>query len=172
MIETPRAALVAGELAASARISSPSAASDLTQMTFGLSRDDAAPILARYAAEGIFAHDPFQTIDKEGVGRLVRMCATSAREASEKLDIGVCGEHGGDARSVEFFRRVRVGLRVVLAVPGFSGEARRRTGGDQEEGALVQDVRGEGRMGSDAVKDPSRGIRIEERPRANPAERA
>ena len=76
---------------------------DLTQMTFGLSRDDAAPILARYSAEGIFAHDPFQTIDKEGVGRLVRMCATSARAASEKLDIGVCGEHGGDSRSVEFF---------------------------------------------------------------------
>ena len=103
MIETPRAALVAGELAASGADFFSFGTNDLTQMTFGLSRDDAAPILARYAAEGIFAHDPFQTIDKEGVGRLVRMCATSARAASEKLDIGVCGEHGGDARSVEFF---------------------------------------------------------------------
>ena len=103
MIETPRAALVAGELAASGADFFSFGTNDLTQMTFGLSRDDAAPILARYSAEGIFAHDPFQTIDKEGVGRLVRMCATSARAASEKLDIGVCGEHGGDARSVEFF---------------------------------------------------------------------
>ena len=103
MIETPRAALVAGALAESGADFFSFGTNDLTQMTLGLSRDDAAPILARYAAEGIFAFDPFQTIDAEGVGRLVEMCATSARAASAKLDVGVCGEHGGDARSVEFF---------------------------------------------------------------------
>ena len=103
MIETPRAALVAGALAESGADFFSFGTNDLTQMTLGLSRDDAAPILARYAAEGIFAFDPFQTIDAEGVGRLVEMCVTSARAASAKLDVGVCGEHGGDARSVEFF---------------------------------------------------------------------
>jgi pyruvate,orthophosphate dikinase len=115
MIELPRAALVAGELAASADFFS-FGTNDLTQMTYGLSRDDAeALFLGRYLEEGILAENPFQTLDIEGVGRLVRVATREGKEANSKLVVGVCGEHGGDPASIAFCREV--GLDYVSCSP-------------------------------------------------------
>ncbi len=102
MIEIPRAALVAGEIAGVAEFFS-FGTNDLTQMTFGYSRDDAERgFLVKYVEEGILPKNPFQTIDRDGVGRLMRMAIDEGRKVRPSLEIGICGEHGGDPNSIEF----------------------------------------------------------------------
>ena len=102
MIEIPRAAVTAGEIAGLAEFFS-FGTNDLTQMTFGYSRDDAERnFLVKYIEEGILAKNPFQTIDQEGVGRLMRMAVEEGRQARPDLEVGICGEHGGDPASIEF----------------------------------------------------------------------
>jgi pyruvate,orthophosphate dikinase len=101
MIELPRAALLAGEIAESAEFFS-FGTNDLTQTTFGISRDDAASFLGTYTARGILKIDPFVSIDQEGVGELVKIGVARGRKVRPKLKVGICGEHGGDPASVAF----------------------------------------------------------------------
>jgi pyruvate,orthophosphate dikinase len=102
MIEIPRAAVTAGEIAALAEFFS-FGTNDLTQMTFGYSRDDAERnFLVTYIAEGILPRNPFQTIDRSGVGRLMQMAIEDGRKTRPELEVGICGEHGGDPDSIEF----------------------------------------------------------------------
>jgi len=102
MIEIPRAAITAGEIAKLAEFFS-FGTNDLTQMTFGYSRDDAERnFLVKYVAEGILPKNPFQTLDQEGVGRLMRMAVEEGRKTRPSLEVGICGEHGGDPDSIEF----------------------------------------------------------------------
>jgi pyruvate,orthophosphate dikinase len=102
MIEIPRAAVTAGEIAGLAEFFS-FGTNDLTQMTFGYSRDDAERnFLIKYVEEGILAKNPFQTIDREGVGKLMRMAVDDGRKVRPSLEVGICGEHGGDPDSIEF----------------------------------------------------------------------
>lgn len=102
MIEIPRAALVAHEIAREAEFFS-FGSNDLTQMTFGYSRDDVGTFVPTYIEKGILLDDPFVTLDTEGVGQLIRMAVERGRESNPALKVGVCGEHGGDPRSVDFF---------------------------------------------------------------------
>ncbi|AEV16275.1 Pyruvate phosphate dikinase [Thermus sp. CCB_US3_UF1] len=99
MIETPRAALLAGEIAPLVDFFS-FGTNDLTQMAFGLSRDDAGKFLPRYVEEGLFPFDPTERLDEKGVGRLLRLAVEEGRRANPRLKVGLCGEHGGEARSV------------------------------------------------------------------------
>jgi pyruvate,orthophosphate dikinase len=117
MIELPRAALRAGEIAEGAEGADffSFGTNDLTQTTLGLSRDDAAPILESYAEKKVFKVDPFISIDTAGVGELVRIAVERGRAAKPALKIGICGEHGGDARSVAFFEEI--GLDYVSCSP-------------------------------------------------------
>lgn len=102
MIEIPRAAVTAGEIAEVAEFFS-FGTNDLTQMTYGYSRDDAERnFLLKYVEEGILPKNPFQTIDREGVGELMKMCVKAGRETRTDLEVGICGEHGGDPDSIEF----------------------------------------------------------------------
>ncbi len=114
MIEVPRAALVADQIARHADFFS-FGTNDLTQMTYGYSRDDAGRFLPQYIESGVLAHDPFQSIDEEGVGQLVRMSCECGRAANKHLHLGICGEHGGDPQSIDFFERV--GLDYVSCSP-------------------------------------------------------
>ena len=107
MIELPRAALLADQLAGAAEFFS-FGTNDLTQATMGLSRDDAGKFLPAYLEAGILAKDPFVSIDEDGVGALVEMAAERGRKARAKLKLGVCGEHGGDPASIGFFQKVRL----------------------------------------------------------------
>lgn len=107
MIEVPRAALLAGDIAAHADFFS-FGTNDLTQMVFGFSRDDVATFLPQYVEQGILVGDPFQTLDEAGVGQLVQMGVERGRAANLGLSIGVCGEHGGDPNSIAFFHRIGV----------------------------------------------------------------
>jgi pyruvate,orthophosphate dikinase len=102
MIELPRAALLAGDLAQGAEFFS-FGTNDLTQTTLGLSRDDAGKFLAAYVEQGLLAADPFQSIDVPGVGGLVAYACERARAAKPDVKLGVCGEHGGDPASIRFF---------------------------------------------------------------------
>ncbi|MFO7614451.1 MAG: pyruvate, phosphate dikinase [Bacteroidales bacterium] len=101
MIEVPRAAITADEIAESAEFFS-FGTNDLTQMTFGYSRDDAGKFLPVYLQKGILKHDPFQVLDQEGVGKLMKIAVKKGRETRKKIKIGICGEHGGEPSSVEF----------------------------------------------------------------------
>ena len=114
MIEIPRAALVADEIAASAEFFS-FGTNDLTQLTYGFSRDDAGKFLPDYVAKGILAADPFQTLDQSGTGQLVRMGTDLGRKTRKNLKVGICGEHGGDPASVVFCHDV--GLDYVSCSP-------------------------------------------------------
>jgi pyruvate,orthophosphate dikinase len=114
MIELPRAALLAGEIAESASFFS-FGTNDLTQTVYGLSRDDAASFIGAYQRLGVFAHDPFQTIDTEGVGELIRIAKERGRKTRPDLKLGICGEHGGDPASIRFCRDV--GLDYVSCSP-------------------------------------------------------
>ncbi|HEY0303686.1 MAG TPA: pyruvate, phosphate dikinase [Longimicrobiales bacterium] len=114
MIEVPRAALMAGEIARVAEFFS-FGTNDLTQTAYGISRDDAASFLPRYIEDGIFKDDPFQVLDRDGVGQLVQMATWEGRQRRSTLKVGICGEHGGEPRSVEFFDEV--GLDYVSCSP-------------------------------------------------------
>ncbi len=114
MIELPRAVLRAEEIAATAEFFS-FGTNDLTQTTYGLSRDDSGSFLAAYEAAGIFTFDPFVTIDEDGVGELIAMGCERGRSARPDIKLGICGEHGGDPQSVEFCHRV--GLDYVSCSP-------------------------------------------------------
>jgi pyruvate, orthophosphate dikinase len=115
MIEVPRAAMIAGEIAKSAEFFS-FGTNDLTQMGWGFSRDDVeGAFFSRYIELGIFGVSPFETIDTEGVGRMVRIASEEGRAARPDLELGVCGEHGGDPESVHFFHQV--GLNYVSCSP-------------------------------------------------------
>ncbi len=104
MIEIPRAAVLAADMATEADFFS-FGTNDLTQMTFGFSRDDIGSFLPEYLKQGILEHDPFQTLDQHGVGRLIQHAVIESREVKPGLKIGICGEHGGDPESVEFCHR-------------------------------------------------------------------
>jgi pyruvate,orthophosphate dikinase len=115
MIEVPRAAMISGEIARSAEFFS-FGTNDLTQMGWGFSRDDVeGAFFSRYIEMGIFGVSPFETIDAQGVGRLIRISAEEGRAARPDLELGVCGEHGGDPESVHFFHQV--GLNYVSCSP-------------------------------------------------------
>jgi pyruvate,orthophosphate dikinase len=114
MIELPRAALVAEEIAKEAEFFS-FGTNDLTQTTFGFSRDDVNKVLPTYLAEGILKQDPFAALDQEGVGQLVKMATERGRKTRSNLKVGICGEHGGEPSSVEFC--YRTGLNYVSCSP-------------------------------------------------------
>ncbi len=114
MIEIPRAALTADKVAESAEFFS-FGTNDLTQMTFGYSRDDAGKFLPIYIEKGILKNDPFQVLDQEGVGQLVEMAVKKGRKTRKKIKLGICGEHGGEPSSIEFCHRA--GLHYVSCSP-------------------------------------------------------
>jgi pyruvate, orthophosphate dikinase len=114
MIELPRASLRAGEIAQSAEFFS-FGTNDLTQTTYGISRDDAASFLGTYVARGVLPSDPFVSIDREGVGELMRIGVERGRKMRPKLKMGICGEHGGDPASVAFCHEI--GLDYVSCSP-------------------------------------------------------
>ena len=114
MIELPRAALKAGEIAKAAEFFS-FGTNDLTQTTFGISRDDAASFLGPYTAKGILPADPFVTLDQEGVGELVAIAAERGRKVRPDIKLGICGEHGGDPASIAFCETL--GLDYVSCSP-------------------------------------------------------
>ncbi|RLD33534.1 MAG: pyruvate, phosphate dikinase, partial [Bacteroidetes bacterium] len=114
MIEIPRAALTADEIAKSAEFFS-FGTNDLTQMTFGYSRDDAGKFLPIYIDKGILKNDPFQVLDQEGVGQLVETAVKKGKKTRKKIKLGICGEHGGEPSSIEFCHRV--GLHYVSCSP-------------------------------------------------------
>jgi pyruvate,orthophosphate dikinase len=114
MIELPRAALRAAEIAESAEFFS-FGTNDLTQTTLGLSRDDAAAFLGAYTSKGLLAHDPFVTLDQEGVGELVKIATERGRGVRKDIKLGICGEHGGDPASIAFCETI--GLDYVSCSP-------------------------------------------------------
>ena len=114
MIEIPRAALLAGEIANTAEFFS-FGTNDLTQMTFGFSRDDAGKFLDDYYGKHVYESDPFAHVDQDGVGQLIALAAKNGRATRADLHLGVCGEHGGDPASIEFFQKV--GLIYVSCSP-------------------------------------------------------
>ena len=114
MIELPRAALTADEIASHAEFFS-FGTNDLTQTTFGLSRDDAGRFLPAYVAQGIFPEDPFQVLDEAGVGKLIRGAVEAGRSVRPQLKVGICGEHGGEPKSVKFCHAI--GLDYVSCSP-------------------------------------------------------
>ena len=114
MIELPRAALTANEIGKEADFFS-FGTNDLTQTGLGLSRDDAGNFLPAYLDQGVYGQDPFVSIDQEGLGQLVRIGAEQGRSVNEELHLGVCGEHGGDPASIEFFHTL--GLDYVSCSP-------------------------------------------------------
>ncbi len=114
MIEFPRAALIADELAVEAEFMS-FGTNDLTQTTLGFSRDDAGRFIPCYVAKGVFEKDPFQTIDQEGVGKIMKIAVTKARQVKHDMDMGICGEHGGEPASIKFCHKI--GLSNVSCSP-------------------------------------------------------
>ena len=114
MIEVPRGVIEAGELAKNAEFFS-FGTNDLTQMTYGFSRDDAASFIEDYYEKGILKKDPFKTIDKNGVGKLILVAKTLAKQTRKDIELGICGEHGGDPESIEFCHQI--GLDYVSCSP-------------------------------------------------------
>ena len=114
MIELPRACLMAGDIAKTAEFFS-FGTNDLTQTTYGISRDDAASFLGTYVAKGILEIDPFISVDRDGVGELVKIGVARGRKTRPSLKVGICGEHGGDPASVAFCHQI--GLDYVSCSP-------------------------------------------------------
>ena len=114
MIEIPRAALVADKIAEEAEFFS-FGTNDLTQMTFGFSRDDTGKIIREYVDKGILEKDPFQTIDQEGIGKLIKMAIELGKKTRPNIKLGICGEHGGDPKSIEYCNNT--GLNYVSCSP-------------------------------------------------------
>ena len=125
MIETPRAVMIAGDLASECDFFS-FGTNDLTQLTYGFSRDDSGKFINHYIEKGIFKTDIFKSIDTQGVGRLLEMAITSARRINPNIKIGVCGEHAGDPESIKFFKKLDIDyiscsvFRVPVAIIGAS----------------------------------------------------
>jgi len=136
MIEVPRAALTAGEIAREADFFS-FGTNDLTQLTFGFSRDDVSTFLPDYLSQGVLEEDPFHTLDQSGVGRLVKMAVADGRKANQELKVGICGEHGGEPGSIDFFHRVQLdyvscsSFRVPVARLAAAQAALRQKGVDE-----------------------------------------
>ena len=107
MIETPRACLISDELAKHCDFFS-FGTNDLTQLSFGFSRDDAGKFINVYTERNILKLDPFQTLDKDGVGKLIEMAVKQAKKVNENIKIGVCGELGGDAKSIHYFNHLSI----------------------------------------------------------------
>ena len=114
MIELPRACVTADQIAKEGDFFS-FGTNDLTQMTFGMSRDDAGSFLPYYTEKGLYKFDPTESIDQEGVGQLMRMAVKLGRSTKPGLEIGICGEHGGEPRSVMFCQEI--GLNYVSCSP-------------------------------------------------------
>src|SRR5699024_7554031 len=114
MIEIPRAALLADKIAEEAEFFS-FGTNDLTQMTYGFSRDDASKFLTDYYEKKIFTNDPFASLDTVGVGKLVKMAVSLGRSTRSDIKLGICGEHGGDPKSIAFCQKV--GLDYVSCSP-------------------------------------------------------
>ena len=114
MVETPRAALQAGDISKNVTFLS-FGTNDMTQMTYGLSRDDAGRFMSQYVSQGVFDEDPFHILDKEGVGELLKLACTRGRGTNENLILSVCGEHGGNPESIEFCRKL--GMDYVSCSP-------------------------------------------------------
>jgi len=114
MIEVPRACLIAEKIAKEAEFFS-FGTNDLTQMTYGFSRDDSGKFLPAYIEQGILAKDPFATLDLGGVGQLVEMGLEKGRSARKDLKVGICGEHGGDPKSIDFCHKI--GMDYVSCSP-------------------------------------------------------
>jgi pyruvate,orthophosphate dikinase len=138
MIEVPRAALVADAIAEEAEFFS-FGTNDLTQLTLGFSRDDVGTFLPKYLASGIYADDPFKTLDVTGVGQLVKIAKERGRSKREKLKLGICGEHGGDPRSVAFCHEIELDyvscspFRVPIARLAAAQAALRKRGSVKEK---------------------------------------
>ena len=133
MIELPRAALTADQIAEEAEFFS-FGTNDLTQTTYGISRDDINNFLPAYLKLGIFKQDPFATLDQAGVGQLVKMATAKGRNTRPNLKVGICGEHGGDPESVKFCHKI--GLNYVSCSPfrSVDGAAGGGAGGARREG--------------------------------------
>ena len=114
MIELPRAALTAGKIAQHIEYFS-FGSNDLTQTTYGISRDDVSSFMPDYIEQGIFKHDPFIKIDQEGVGELMKVAIERGRAANPKLTLGICGEHAGDPESINFLHSI--GLDYISCSP-------------------------------------------------------
>jgi pyruvate,orthophosphate dikinase len=114
MIEIPRAAVLADEIAESADFFS-FGTNDLTQLTFGFSRDDAGKFLPDYYKNNVYEHDPFQRLDQHGVGKLMTLAVEGGRKTRPNIVLGICGEHGGEASSIDFCHRL--GLNYVSCSP-------------------------------------------------------
>jgi pyruvate,orthophosphate dikinase len=114
MIEIPRAALLADEIAEDAEFFS-FGTNDLTQLTFGFSRDDAGKFLPDYYKNNVYEHDPFQRLDQHGVGKLMTLAVEGGRKTRPNIVLGICGEHGGEASSIDFCHRL--GLNYVSCSP-------------------------------------------------------
>ena len=114
MIEIPRAALLADEIATEAEFFS-YGTNDLTQMTFGFSRDDAGKFLGEYESKKIFDFNPFSKLDQNGVGKLIKMSFELGRKSNPHLHVGICGEHGGDPETIEFLNEI--GIDYVSCSP-------------------------------------------------------
>ena len=157
MIELPRAALTARRIAESAEFFS-FGTNDLTQTTWGFSRDDVeASIFPTYLDKGVFTVSPFESLDRDGVGALVRMAVEAGRRTRPDIKLGVCGEHGGDPESVHFFHDAGRRLRFVFTLPGAGGSAGGGPGcalrRSAEHSRLI------GQCGSDHIDRHSVGIR-------------
>ncbi len=114
MIELPRAAMRAGAIAEASEFFS-FGTNDLTQTTFGISRDDASAFMNTYMQKGLMARDPFMTLDREGVGEMIRIACERGRATRPDIALGVCGEHGGEPESIQFFEET--GLDFVSCSP-------------------------------------------------------
>ena len=135
MIEVPRAALTADEIARQADFFS-FGTNDLTQMTLAFSRDDAeGKFLTHYLQTDLLKSNPFEKLDQVGVGQLIAMAVQKGRSVKPELKTGICGEHGGEPSSVKFCHRDRPELRQLQPVPGAAGPAGGRAGGAGGEGA-------------------------------------
>ncbi len=137
MIEIPRAALTADEIAKEAEYFS-FGTNDLTQMTFGFSRDDAGKFLDAYYDKKIYENDPFAKLDQVGVGKLVKMACELGKSTRPDIKLGICGEHGGDPSSVEFCHNVGLHLRFLLSVPRADRAPRCCAGCDQESAQVIR----------------------------------
>ena len=135
MIEVPRGAVTADEIAKEAEFFS-FGTNDLTQLTYGFSRDDIGKFLGAYQDRGILERDPFASLDTIGVGQLVEMGTKKGRAHEADLKVGVCGEHGGDPSSIHFFDKVGPRLRELLAVPRAGRAAGGGAGGAASRPAL------------------------------------